>query len=71
MASQAKRDAADLVVDVRDLDPRQVWGRLVMWGREDPPRLVAATVALAAMVPVDISIAELLAWTEHLREGAA
>lgn len=54
----------DLATDIRDLDPRQVWGRLALWGQAEPLRLYAACVALAAMVPTDVSVKELLAWTE-------
>lgn len=64
IAERAQTDAMDLAMDVRDLDPRVAWGRLVRWGRQDPPRLVAACVALAAMVPVDRPVSELLAWTD-------
>lgn len=48
-ANRAAEDAQDLIVDVHDIDPRELWGRLVLWGQHDPPRLVAAAVALAAM----------------------
>lgn len=42
-------DALDLIVDTHELDPRQVYGRLVKWGRDSPARLVTAALALAAM----------------------
>jgi hypothetical protein len=66
-------DAQDLVMAVRDLDPREVWGTLALWHENDPLRLFAAVTALAAMVPTDRSVRELLAWTEALtpREEAA
>lgn len=59
-------DAIELVAAVRDLDPREVWGTLALWGESDPLRLFAATVALAAMVPADRPARELLEWTEAL-----
>lgn len=64
VASNAVVDALYLMEAVRDLDPREVWGRLAIWAAGSPVRLVAATVALAAMVPADRSVSELLAWTE-------
>lgn len=54
-ANRAGEDALDLISDVHDIDPRELWGRLVLWGRHDPPRLVAAVVALAAMHNPDSS----------------
>ncbi|PWW50249.1 hypothetical protein [Actinokineospora spheciospongiae] len=66
LADRAHTDAMDLAADVRELDPRQLWGRLTIWATEDPARLFAATVALAAMVDVDQPAAHLLAWTTHL-----
>ena len=59
-----------LVAAVRDLDPREVWGTLALWGEADPIRVYAATVALAAMVPADRPARELLAWTEALAAPA-
>lgn len=67
IADQARNDAMDLAVDVRDLDPRHVWGRLALWNEKDPVRLYAVCVVLAAMVPTDVPVGELLAWTEPLR----
>lgn len=49
LASRGADDALDLITDIHDIDPQEIWGRLVLWGRHDPPRLVAAVVALAAM----------------------
>lgn len=63
---QAVLDAQALVGAVRDLDPREVWGTLALWGRDDPLRLYALVVALAAMVPADQPARELLAWTDTL-----
>lgn len=63
---QAVVDATSMVGAVRDLDPREVWGTLALWGAEDPLRLYALVVALAAMVPADQPARELLAWTDHL-----
>jgi hypothetical protein len=41
-------DALDLIADVHDIDPRQVYGRLTLWARDHPQRLVTAAFALAA-----------------------
>lgn len=59
-------DAQDLTMAVRDRDPREVWGTLALWCEQDPLRLFAAVTALAAMVPADRPVRELLAWTESL-----
>jgi hypothetical protein len=58
-AQLAVEDALDLIVELRDLDPRQVYGRLVRWGREQPARLVTACFALAAMHHPDTPAAQL------------
>lgn len=65
-AHQAALDAVDLVAAVRDYDPREVWGTLHLRNQRDPLRLIALCVALAAMVPVETPVSELLAWTEPL-----
>lgn len=65
-AEQARRDAVELTASVRELDPREVWGQLALWAHDDLVRLCAVTVALAAMVPVDVPVSRLLAWTDHL-----
>ena len=36
---QARLDAVELASDVRDLEPREIWGRLAAWNRTDPTRL--------------------------------
>lgn len=46
-------DALCLALDVRELDPREVWGRINRWGHTDPQRLLAAVISLAAMVDPD------------------
>jgi len=69
VAARAEEDAGQIAMDIRDLDPREVWGRLAWWGQNDPLRLYAVTVALAAMVPVDEPAAALLAWTEGFTAG--
>lgn len=66
VATRARLDAVELASDVRDVEPREVWGRLAAWNRADPTRLYAACVALAAMVPIDEPVSRLLAWTDHL-----
>jgi len=48
LGQRAATDALDLIADVHDIDPRQVYGRLVVWCREAPKRLVTACFALAA-----------------------
>lgn len=65
-ADNAVLDAMHLVEAVRDLDPREVWGRLAIWVEETPLRLIAVAWALAAMVPQDQSSGDLLAWTDGL-----
>ena len=72
-AELARRDAMDLITDIRDLDPREVWGRLERWTRDDPARLHAATVVLAAMCNPDLPVGRALAWTDQLVswQGAA
>lgn len=72
-ADNAVVDGMYLMEAVRQLDPREVWGRLAIWAVEDPTRLIAATVALAAMVPADRPLGELLGWTDGLvpAEGRA
>lgn len=67
-AYTAVLDAQDLTMAVRDLDPHEVWGTLALWSEQDPLRLFAAVTALAAMVPADRPVRELLAWTESLRD---
>jgi hypothetical protein len=65
-ADNAAVDALYLVEAVRELDPREVWGRLAIWAGENPIRLYAVTVALAAMVSQDKPVGDLLAWTDEL-----
>lgn len=65
-AHKAALDAVEVVAAVRDLDPREVWGTLVLRGEKDPLRIYALVVALAAMVPPDRPARELLEWTEAL-----
>jgi hypothetical protein len=66
----AREDAISLAVDVRCHDPAYVAGRIALLARDDLPRTVAAVIALAAMVPVDRPVSELLAWTDELEESA-
>lgn len=53
-AYQADVDAVRLAADVRELDPNEIWGRLNRWGKENPERLIAAAVSLAAMVDQEV-----------------
>jgi hypothetical protein len=69
VAHLAQTDAMDLATDLRDLDPRQVWGRLALMLDADPLRLIALAWAAAAMVDIDRPANDLLAWTN--RTGAA
>lgn len=63
-ASQADVDARRLVADLRDLDPRAIWGRINRWNDTNPHRVFAALVALAAMVdPADIGTTGPPEWT--------
>lgn len=64
-------DALDVVVMVREFDPRETWGTLALWAAEDPVRLYAATVALACMVDVERPLSVALAWTNELVPRAA
>lgn len=69
LVQRARGDAAGLAADLRDLDPRQVWGRMNLWRTADPERLMACCWLLAAMVPVDDATQdELLAWVDRLAE---
>ncbi|WP_116044008.1 hypothetical protein [Amycolatopsis palatopharyngis] len=65
-AHRAVDDALQLITDVRDLDPRQLLGRLVLWGREEPPRLAIVPLALAAMHSPRTPMSELGAYLEQL-----
>lgn len=65
-ADNAVLDGLRLAEAVRDRDPREVWGRLAIWATENPLRLIAATWALAAMLPSDRTSGELLEWTDTL-----
>lgn len=65
-ADHATRDAMDLAVAVRDVDPRDLWAELQSVVRDEPRRLLAMVVALAAMVPVETPVSVLLAWTDAL-----
>ncbi|MEU0468950.1 hypothetical protein ABZ215_33515 [Amycolatopsis sp. NPDC006131] len=59
--SRGIADASDLAIDVRERDLAEVWGRVLRWSEQDPIRLAAAVVTLAAMVPLDQD--GLLDWT--------
>jgi hypothetical protein len=71
VAAQAVKDAIEIATDVRCHDPELVFGDVSLRARDDLPRLVAAVVALAAMVPVDHTVSDLLAWTEDLAQEAS
>jgi hypothetical protein len=71
VAATGVQDAIQLVTDVRDVDPRAVWGRLTRWARVNPARLVMVTVALAALVDPEVEPRVALAWTDGLEREAA
>jgi DNA-binding NarL/FixJ family response regulator len=52
-ATQADTDARRLAADIRDLDPRVIWGRINRWNNTNPQRVLAALVSLAAMTDPD------------------
>jgi hypothetical protein len=62
LARQARYDATNLACRVRDDQPRDVWTDIVAL---EQTRLLACCIALAAMVPVDRPVSELLAWTDE------
>ncbi|WP_410652085.1 hypothetical protein [Amycolatopsis sp. cmx-4-54] len=65
-AHLATKDALELIVDVRELDVREIWGRLNRWGTETPERLIAALVTVAAMADPDQITTEPPAWTADI-----
>lgn len=71
-ASQADADARRLIADVRDLDPRAIWGRINRWNTNDPHRVLAALVALATRADLaDVDNAEPPSWTAPFGGPAA
>jgi hypothetical protein len=66
LARRGINDAQALADDVRQVDPAQVWGRLELWRIEDPQRLIMLTVALAAMLDLDVSPGTALEWCDRL-----
>jgi hypothetical protein len=70
-AERALLDAMDISMAVRDVDPRDLWADLEALQTAQHHRLLAAVVALAALVPIDSPVSELLAWTEPLSERGA
>jgi len=63
-ANTAVSRATHLITDVRDLNPQEVWASLADIPVTD---LVCTVIVLAAMVPDDRTITELVGWTRHLR----
>lgn len=63
LAEQSVEDAAEAICRIRDENPGALWVDLACMTRD---RLLALTFALAAMVPDDRTVGELLAWTEPL-----
>ncbi|GLW91811.1 AsnC family protein [Actinokineospora globicatena] len=70
LISTMQMDALDLIVDIREYDPAMLWGRLNRWRTEDPLRLIACTVALAAMCNPDAPARDALAWLDSAQPGA-
>lgn len=71
-AYQADRDAAQLAADIREVDPREVWGRINRWGKEEPERLLAAVVSLAALADSnDHILGRAPAWCREIGGTAA
>lgn len=46
-SKRSTQDAYSLIVDAHDIDLREVLGRLTIWSREEPLRLVFAAFQLA------------------------
>lgn len=67
-AQYADSDAADFAMAVRDEPADVVWGRVARWLEDNPERLMATFVHLAAMVDVDERIAP---WTRQIGGTAA
>jgi hypothetical protein len=63
---EAVRVALELACDVRDGEPARLHARVRSLARNRPLLLEQVVVALAAMVPDDTPVAELLAWTDPL-----
>lgn len=57
-AYQADKDARALIADVRQLEPAQIWGRINRWAHENPQRVIAAMVSLAAMADLEAAEAD-------------
>lgn len=66
VADEVAELAAAIVVDLRDEDPERLHARLRALRRRDPLRVEQLVVALAAMVPDDVPVSELLGWTDRL-----
>lgn len=67
LADCAVDDAAEITTRLREEDPRELWAEL---SAMHPTRVLALVYALAAMVPTDRPVAQLLAWTDHLAEAS-
>lgn len=70
-ARQANIDARNLAADIRTLDPREIWGRINRWGHDNPGRLLAAVVHLAALVDVDHVTTADTQWLQDIGGSAA
>lgn len=67
LADRAVEDAADMITRIREEDPQTLWVELAQM---PPARLFALVYALAAMVPENRTISQLLAWTQPLAEAS-
>jgi hypothetical protein len=65
-APQALDDAVRVVTDTRCHGPAPTRTELVALQRADPYRFVEMTLALAALVPAEQPVAQLLAWTTEV-----
>ncbi|MDQ0377920.1 helix-turn-helix transcriptional regulator [Amycolatopsis thermophila] len=61
-AETAAQDVRRLIADLRDIDPRQVWGWLNLIGHDDPSRILAALIEAVARIDPDQPESQQLAW---------
>jgi hypothetical protein len=67
LVEQALEDAADMITRIRDEDPHTLWVELSCM---PPTRVLALVHILAAMVPANRPMSQLLAWTDELAVSA-
>ncbi|MFJ8815464.1 helix-turn-helix domain-containing protein [Amycolatopsis thermoflava] len=61
-AYTAAQDVRQLIHDIHEIDPRQVWGRLNLIGQSDPARLLAIIVEAVARIDPDQAESQQLGW---------